>query len=207
MKVLYNALRPGYDPFQIFQKVETAYTPQDLTANGVLLLHGGEDISPSIYGQEPIDQCYASREPAPRDVKEMALVEQAVKMGIPIIGLCRGAQLICAMDGGSLYQHCVGHAGGDHSLFDVETEEGYVTNSAHHQVMRPREHNKIIAISQKDVMVWETSDTAIKVSAIPEIVFFPYFKALAIQGHPEWNPNPRFVQYCTSLIKNYLLKD
>lgn len=205
MKILQNALRWSNDPFALFRIVEVAQTPDKLSPDGVLLLHGGEDISPSIYGEDPIDQCHADRQPSPRDLQEMELLQQAVKMGIPIIGICRGAQLLCAMDGGKLWQHSTGHQGGNHAIFDTTDGEGYVTNSAHHQIMRPLVHNLTLAVCNETVDVWDESGKPQKIERTPEIVFFPHLNAIGIQGHPEWNPNARFVSYCARLIETFLL--
>jgi gamma-glutamyl-gamma-aminobutyrate hydrolase PuuD len=67
-----------------------------------LLLVGGGDIDPALYGEEPHP---ASYEVDPqRDAFELALAHAAVERGIPVLGICRGAQLLNVMFGGSLRQ-------------------------------------------------------------------------------------------------------
>lgn len=72
-----------------------------------LLLTGGGDLSPEMYGQEPDDKVYGV---SPiRDRFEAALVAEAQDRGIPILAICRGMQLINVLRGGSLFQHIDAH--------------------------------------------------------------------------------------------------
>ncbi len=67
-----------------------------------LIFTGGSDIDPNYYGESPLREVdYISRE---RDIFEMELFSQAYKRGLPILGICRGMQLINVALGGSLYQ-------------------------------------------------------------------------------------------------------
>lgn len=64
-----------------------------------LIVLGGVDVSPALYG-EPVD---SGRELDPlRDESELALIERAIADGVPILGVCRGAQLLNVALGGSL---------------------------------------------------------------------------------------------------------
>ena len=67
-----------------------------------LILSGGHDIDPYNYGQEP-SQKIGETFPE-RDTYEMILLEESKKRGIPILGICRGFQLINVAAGGTLYQ-------------------------------------------------------------------------------------------------------
>lgn len=68
-----------------------------------LLLVGGQDISPHLYGEEP-RQVMGQVSPD-RDAHEMRLIKATIEAGKPILGLCRGMQLINVIFGGSLYQY------------------------------------------------------------------------------------------------------
>jgi putative glutamine amidotransferase len=68
-----------------------------------LLLSGGGDIEPSRYGQLPSEHVDGV-DPA-RDAWELALIEAALARDLPILGICRGAQLLNIAWGGSLVQH------------------------------------------------------------------------------------------------------
>ncbi|HDZ38089.1 MAG TPA: peptidase C26, partial [Marinobacter sp.] len=67
-----------------------------------LVLSGGTHVHPSRYGQEP--QVSARYDHA-RDTTDYHLLEQAESVGIPVLGICRGAQLINIFYGGSLCQN------------------------------------------------------------------------------------------------------
>lgn len=118
----------------------------------VLVITGGCDIHPFFYGEEPLpqltDTCLA------RDEIEIALMKSALKKGIPVLGVCRGMQLMNVMLGGTLYQDIftqvegvLGHVAlktADDFIHSVDLVEGkfldeifetdkiYV-NSIHHQ--------------------------------------------------------------------------
>lgn len=84
---------------------EDAADPQDLlrTIDGVILSGGGSDVAPHRYGREPHPQT-AAEEPG-RDAFEMALVRGAKQRDIPVLGVCRGMQLLNVAYGGTLHQH------------------------------------------------------------------------------------------------------
>ncbi|WP_303754658.1 gamma-glutamyl-gamma-aminobutyrate hydrolase family protein [Enterococcus sp. S86.2] len=67
-----------------------------------LLLAGGQDVSPESYGALPHQKLGATNHR--RDLFEMALVKEAVKAGKPVIGVCRGMQLLNVAFGGTLLQ-------------------------------------------------------------------------------------------------------
>lgn len=67
-----------------------------------LILAGGQDISPHLYGEDPREGIKATS--PKRDAAEVALTEAVLATGKPILGICRGLQLINAMFGGTLYQ-------------------------------------------------------------------------------------------------------
>ena len=67
-----------------------------------LLLSGGCDIDPERYSEKPIAACQA---PDPeRDELELALAAWALDAAVPILGICRGMQLLNVACGGTLYQ-------------------------------------------------------------------------------------------------------
>ena len=67
-----------------------------------LLLHGGADVAPESYGEKPISERWPGD--ALRDQYEIALYREARRQGIPVLGICRGLQVINVAEGGSLYQ-------------------------------------------------------------------------------------------------------
>ncbi len=66
-----------------------------------LLLTGGEDIDPAIYGE--VNRCSKRVNPA-RDKFELDLLQEALSRDLPVLAVCRGMQLLTAALGGTLYQ-------------------------------------------------------------------------------------------------------
>jgi putative glutamine amidotransferase len=74
-----------------------------------LVLAGGPDVGPEMYGAEPGPLTVTHPD---RDVAEMALARAALALDLPILGVCRGMQLLSVAAGGALHQHLpdvVGH--------------------------------------------------------------------------------------------------
>jgi putative glutamine amidotransferase len=67
-----------------------------------LLLSGGSDLDPVYYGEEPVPELGVTV--PERDAFEMALLERALRRQIPILGICRGMQILNVALGGTLYQ-------------------------------------------------------------------------------------------------------
>ncbi|MET8447605.1 gamma-glutamyl-gamma-aminobutyrate hydrolase family protein [Streptomyces sp. NPDC005209] len=75
-----------------------------------LVVAGGPDVDPSRYGAE---RSPLTGPPAPeRDTWELALIEAALAARVPLLGVCRGMQLLNVALGGTLVQHIDGHADG-----------------------------------------------------------------------------------------------
>ena len=66
------------------------------------LLTGGHDVSPSVYGEEKLPACGVCSEA--RDRMERLVLEYALRDDKPVLGICRGHQLLNALLGGTLYQ-------------------------------------------------------------------------------------------------------
>jgi putative glutamine amidotransferase len=77
-----------------------------------LVLQGGADVSPSTYGEAPLKSEWAGDRL--RDVYEIELVHEFVEAGKPVLGICRGAQLINVAFGGTLHQDIPGHRTDDY---------------------------------------------------------------------------------------------
>ncbi|MBI4300588.1 MAG: gamma-glutamyl-gamma-aminobutyrate hydrolase family protein [Chloroflexi bacterium] len=113
-----------------------------------LVFPGGTDIHPRFYGQA-IDPAAGVKTDEARDIYELALLEGALDLDIPILAICRGMQLLNVALRGSLLQRIDGHRGSDEvSVFhDVQVEAGSIladlvgsgvrrVNSRHHQGLR-----------------------------------------------------------------------
>ncbi|MET7765530.1 gamma-glutamyl-gamma-aminobutyrate hydrolase family protein [Streptomyces sp. NPDC005393] len=74
-----------------------------------LVISGGPDVEPVRYGAEP--DARTGPPARERDAWELALIEAALTSGLPVLGICRGQQLLNVALGGTLRQHLDGHAG------------------------------------------------------------------------------------------------
>ncbi len=73
------------------------------TALNGLVLAGGVDIDPSLYGAQRDPR---TEQPRPdRDAGELALLRAAIDVDLPVLGVCRGMELMCVAAGGTLIQH------------------------------------------------------------------------------------------------------
>ena len=67
-----------------------------------LVLPGGPDVDPTLYGEEPINA--SGRVTYPKDIFELALIKHTLQAHKPILGICRGLQILNVALGGTLYQ-------------------------------------------------------------------------------------------------------
>jgi len=210
-KVCYSALYRDTNPWdKLAKEVRLIRKASELEEkNSFLLLHGGADISPSLYGEQRSVFTGAGNAPSQRDAIEVALAKRAMELGIPIVGICRGAQLMCALTGGKLIQDVSNHASSSHKILTYDGKT-ITTNSVHHQMMYPW-------YTDYELIAWAQgvgdNFTGAKEEEIefpshayhgdnygdvmePEIVWFPQTKAFCVQGHPEWADGlPEFQTY------------
>jgi putative glutamine amidotransferase len=166
-----------------------------------LLLTGGADVDPALYGEEAHPRLrLVVRE---RDEFELALVREALARDLPVLGICRGLQVLNVAAGGTLIQDIPAQVGAavDHDpdverwadAHEVEVQPGsrlrevlgqdmVPVNSFHHQgVKRVGEGLVVAATSPRDGII--------------EAVEMPSRRfVLAVQWHPEalWNRSRRF---------------
>ncbi|EFG05914.1 Amidotransferase [Streptomyces clavuligerus] len=86
------------------------YAAQTVSRLDALVIAGGADVDPVRYGAAPDPRTGPpARE---RDTWESALIHAAIAQGVPLLGICRGMQLLNVALGGTLQQHLDGHTGG-----------------------------------------------------------------------------------------------
>lgn len=206
MKIIYSGLYDGgVHPFdKLCDKAKVARHPDDLTEHdSALIIWGGADIHPSYYRHPVHSTTYPG---GVRDKLEWSLMQRAIEKGIPIIGICRGAQMACAAAGGFLIQNVKNH-GGRHV---VTTHDGkqFATNSIHHQMMVAEgvDHELVAWLDTplspdygyKDDQFWTPPEGWKE----PEFIYFPKINAYAIQWHPEMmSAESEASQYVLEYIK------
>ena len=190
-----------------------------LSTADAFLLWGGTDIHPSFYNQQPHRFSGAPTLPSDRDMWEWKAMKYCKANNIPIIGVCRGAQFMCAFAGGSLIQHVTGHTNGGHDVITADGEIFEVTSSHHQMLDLDGTNHELIAWAPKrlsSVYYGQQNVSAPHIASAvmsetlkePEVVFFPEIKGLAIQGHPEWaNPDSMFVKKTLEWTVDYLFAE
>ncbi|WP_232001308.1 gamma-glutamyl-gamma-aminobutyrate hydrolase family protein [Mycobacterium sp. 1165178.9] len=94
------------------QPVDTEIVDAVLDGLHALVITGGYDLDPASYGQRPHPTTDQPR--TERDAWEFALLHGALRRGLPVLGICRGAQVLNVALGGTLHQHLpdvLGHSG------------------------------------------------------------------------------------------------
>lgn len=156
-----------------------------------LILAGGQDIEPRLYQQEATD--FLGETKPDRDAFELALIQEAVKQGKPILGICRGMQLINIAFGGTLYQdlslnektilhHVQKNSMSQPShLVTIEADswlgrflpQEYRVNSAHHQAIHRVASGFKVSARATDTIIEGIESTN------------PAQKIFGVQWHPE----------------------
>lgn len=167
-----------------------AYAPApDLTCDG-LILCGGGDIEPTRFKQS---NC-GSHPPDPlRDTAEFTLVKAFFRTGKPILGICRGMQVLCVAAGGTLIQHLppeqllfhLGTDAGD-AVHPLRTADGSLLRTLYGETFSVNSwHHQAVAHVGTDFLPIAWSE-----SGFPEAVMHATQPVLGVQFHPErmaWN--------------------
>ena len=186
-----------------------AFTPLEAD---LIQFTGGADVTPSLYGERK----HATTQCDPqRDKREMVLYAQAVKHGIPMVGICRGAQFLNVMNGGKMWQdvdnHAISHT---HEVLDHFSGEGYQVTSTHHQMMNPNYDEAVIIATAQETSFTEHMDGEMAhciryprgTNMDTEVVFYPKTNCLCFQPHPEYGGSPemtrKFFEYIDMFTHN-----
>lgn len=166
-----------------------------------IIIWGGVDVNPALYGESRSK--YTQPSDNTRDAKELGLIELAIRKKQPVVGVCRGAQLLCVANGGKLHQHTKPTTGQDHP---IQTKDGNMftdVSAGHHQIMIPSGNFVLYGWNPDDVLVFNEDGTSIPHKNTAEVVWYPDTHHLAIQPHPEWsNPNHPFVKWINNLMEH-----
>ena len=137
-----------------------------------LMISGGNDVDPQLYGQRI--KSHTGAIIPQRDEQEINLIKGAVKRNLPVLGICRGLQIMAVAFGGTLFQDLAEDAGKEaHSLDlmprnhichyvtfpegsvlrDIYKSDSVGVNSLHHQgIDKAPENGTVLALSEDEVI-------------------------------------------------------
>jgi putative glutamine amidotransferase len=147
-----------------------------------LLLTGGSDIAPEFLRQEVVDPSVLEKNVDPaRDRWEFAAVQEALSRGLPILGICKGIQVLNVALGGTLKLDIAGHKLPEMKEQDVQAlrhdhrakHRFEKVNSSHHQAVDR-------VADGFEVEAWCATDDIIEQMRLRNYPF-----AVAVQYHPE----------------------
>lgn len=174
----------------------------------LVIFTGGADVDPALYGE---NKHVLTRSNQSRDKADFDLYLEAMQKGIPMLGVCRGAQFLHVMNGGKLFQDINGHHTA-HGLWDTRQKTFLQTiSSTHHQMVRPLPDGddrmtvlgtssggagtKRRWLNDKDCQVGSGMDI--------EAYYYRDTGCLGIQGHPEYRGYGEFTVWVLRLIEEF----
>jgi putative glutamine amidotransferase len=166
---------------------------------GLICFTGGADVSPELYGHKDLGS-YTNPK---RDEEERSIFALATQERIPMTGICRGAQLLNALCGGTLVQDLPGHQACKHLIYAQQsgTPEYLELLCAgdHHQMIVPGALGTVAAYAVDPMGVddctydGELRDSNVHLADdhgeqlyVTEAIAYPHRKVFAVQFHPEW---------------------
>lgn len=173
----------------------------------LVVFTGGSDVNPEYYGED----CHPRTHFHPaRDDADVKLYKTCLENGIPMFGVCRGAQFLHVMNGGKLYQDVDNHVG-DHAIFDIRKKIHIPkVSSVHHQMVIPdRTLGMEIIADTHQATVRELNKTKKitgKMSDV-EAFFYPDTCCFGVQGHPEYRGYYHFRQWCLEMIDELICQN
>lgn len=170
------------------QPVDKNIANRVLDSLDALVITGGYDLDPAAYGQQPHPSTDQPR--GDRDAWEFALLRGALDRGLPVLGICRGAQVLNVALGGTLHQHLpdvLGHDGhragnGVFTRLPVRTAAGSrLAALVGESTAAPCYHHQAIDKVGEGLVVsaWDP-DGVVEALELPGAPF-----VLAVQWHPE----------------------
>ena len=169
----------------------------------LVVFAGSTDVDPALY-HEP-KHAMTQTPNKEEDDAALKMFRHCKRKGIPMLGVCKGAQILHVAMGGKLYQHINNHYG-DHSIRDVRTDEVIeVVSSNHHQSVIPQEGMQVLAVANLSTNKWRTPlvNDGTKSTDV-EAFFYENPGIIGIQGHPEYRGYDYYAAWVLQLIDDLI---
>jgi putative glutamine amidotransferase len=156
-----------------------------------MILPGGEDIEPSLYGEETLPNC---GEIIPeRDRQELYTFGRLLASGKPFLAICRGIQLVNVFAGGTLYQDIASQVNTEinHAQFDIGSEHIHTVQLAEGSLIRSVAGETPFGVNSRHHQAVKTLGKGLKATAIsPDglieaVEYADGYPGIAVQWHPE----------------------
>jgi putative glutamine amidotransferase len=179
---------------------------QDLLArlDGVIIA-GGADVAPELYAADRHPTVQASR--PDRDAMEIAIALTSAQLDLPVLGICRGMQVMAVAAGGELEQHVPERVGHDDHLpapatygsHAIRTVEGTLTATVlGRDLEAPSYHHQSVLTHPGYVASAWAPDGTLEAMEDPGAAF-----RLAVQWHPEHGDDPRLFEALVTAARSY----
>jgi gamma-glutamyl-gamma-aminobutyrate hydrolase PuuD len=184
-------------------KCRKASTPDEAD---LVIFGGGADVQPHLYGEHQHSKTFCDPK---RDAQDFELWNYCYDKGIPMMGICRGAQMGHVALGGKLYQHVNNH-NSSHGMW-LNDENRIIPNisSVHHQMVQKRPGMQILGVAQGRSSERYTSPTVRETGTSADIEAFFYRRAcfFGVQGHPEYRDFTQFRYWTLLRIQELLVEN
>lgn len=174
-----------------------------------VLFTGGEDVTPSFYGEAPMAKTNYNRL---RDDKELLIYQAALSRDLPMVGICRGGQALNVFNGGRMWQHVNNHCGPHIARTETATNpktgkrKTITVTSTHHQMMIPTD-DAIILLTANEATEKHSPALLMTGKKEPdvEVCVYPDTHCLCFQPHPEMkSATPECVDYFEECLDNWI---
>lgn len=147
-----------------------------------LLLTGGSDIAPEFLRQEIVDPTLIDKDVDPvRDRWEFEAISMSLARGLPILGICKGIQVLNVALGGTLKLDISGHKLPDQKDYDIQRLRYDTTANHRFEKVNSSHHQAVDRVADGfEVEAWCVTDDVIEQMRLRNYPF-----ALAVQYHPE----------------------
>ena len=172
--------------------VTLGYTETDGSVTpDFMVFSGGADVTPSLYFRDEDLRTYTDKN---RDYTDMCTLIAGRLQRVPMLGICRGMQLLHVAAGGTLTQHIAGHGGVTHKLLMPDGQpiygwENIHVNSTHHQCVPIEETNNY-------------DEVYVSHDGVTEAIVAKEKGFVAVQFHPEYSTaSNECVEFFAELVK------